>query len=124
MLHATEQRRREAIQSCHQWAAAYNGLGGVICGISQENSRLSAENAALRAQTQSESTTDVQLNAAAPKIRQIEVLRKKLFRPGVAAAGQGPEDILIEGLDLDSSAESIFVTGNEADVSPSYSPEM
>ena len=55
MLHATEQRRLEAVQRCEQllsdskgWAAAYNSLMVVVQNCSAEYARLSSEHAALK----------------------------------------------------------------------------
>ena len=66
MLYATEQRRLEAIQRNSQlltdnsqlltdnnsWATAYNNLTTALCRCSEEYSRLSAENVAVKSQLQ------------------------------------------------------------------------
>lgn len=60
MLHATEQRRLEAVQKCNQfandargWAAAYNNLSAALGKCAEECSRVAAENLTLRTQLQS-----------------------------------------------------------------------
>jgi hypothetical protein len=59
MLHTTEQQRIDAIQQCNQlmddsgrWAAAYNNLSSALKLWTDEFSRISADNAALKAQLQ------------------------------------------------------------------------
>ncbi|KAF2189308.1 hypothetical protein K469DRAFT_747999 [Zopfia rhizophila CBS 207.26] len=112
MLHATEQRRMEAIQYCNRlladnrvWSAAYNNLTAALHRCSQEYSRLSAENEAMRAQMHD-------LNS--------QVLRRRLSRHlGVKGSESSAPDAgpCEEG--------KLCVPGIELEDSPSpFSPEV
>ncbi|KAF2174295.1 hypothetical protein K469DRAFT_720973, partial [Zopfia rhizophila CBS 207.26] len=142
MLHATEQRRMEAIQYCNRsladnrvWSAAYNNLTAALHRCSQEYSRLSAENEAMRAQIhdlnsqvipsghplhlmlilpQTLCAPSFELDPTAPQKKQIQVLQKRLSRQ------LNEREVSSDG----SWERKLCVAGNELECSPSpYSPD-
>lgn len=128
MLHATEQRRLEAVQRCEKlladirsWAAAYNALTAALHKCSQEYSRLSAENVAMSTELQNNSRPVGQLDAVAPKTKQIEGPRRKLFRQTREDSKATPP----LNVDVDVNVAPLYVAESELDASPCpYSPEL
>ena len=128
MLHETEQRRLEAIQRCNQlssdtqsWATAYNSLTSALYRCSEEFSRLSAENTMLKVQLQEatlNSQPSFQLDATAPKDKQIKLLRRKLSR---SLSSHSENGRVCEMRNRDSSS---CTTEQESEYSPcSITPE-